>query len=82
MSRNNYISEDEFVNIFADNLRDIMKDIGINQIELAHESGLDKTTISRYLKKQRMPSLKAVVNICYVLNCRLDDLVPTYDLID
>lgn len=82
MSEPSYISEDEFIDIFADNLRDVMREVGITQTELAYESGLTKATISRYLSKQRMPTLKAVVNICYVLECNMDDLIPTYDLID
>lgn len=82
MSEPSYISEVEFIDIFADNLRDIMREVGINQRQLAYESNLTEATISRYLSKQRMPTLKAVVNICYVLECNIGDLIPTYDLID
>ena len=82
MQERNYISEVEFIDIFADNLRDAMIDAGISQTELAYETGLTKSTISRYLNKQRFPTLKAVVNICYVLDCGIDDIIPSMYLID
>ena len=81
MSRYEYISELEFIDIFADNLRSLMEEVGITQAELAYEAGLDKTTISRYLNKKRMPDLRALLNICYILECEVTDLVPTYALI-
>ena len=82
MLRAEYISEVEFVNIFADNLRDIMNEVGINQRELAEVANLTEATVSRYLNKRRIPDLKSLVNICYVLECELSDLIPTYALID
>lgn len=75
------MSEVELIDIFADNLRDIMQEVGITQSELADESGLSRATINRYLEKQRLPTLKALINICDVLDCDLDELIPTYDQI-
>lgn len=81
MTKIETMSEYEFIDIFADNLRDIMCEENISQSELAKRSLLDRTTVNRYLSKERMPSLKAVVNIAHVLNCSIEDLIPTYDLI-
>lgn len=75
------MSEVELIDIFADNLRSKMKEFGISQTELADEALLSKSVISRYLAKERLPNLRALVNICYVLGCELDELIPTYDLI-
>ena len=81
MGKCEYISEIEFIDIFADNLRSLMEEVGITQAELADESGLTRATINRYLKKQRMPDLRALINICYILECEVTDLIPTYALI-
>ena len=81
MSKYEYISEIEFIDIFADNLRSLMEEVGITQAELADESGLTRATINRYLKKQRMPDLRSLINICYILECEVTDLIPTYALI-
>ena len=81
MSRYEAISEVEFIDIFADNLREVMKEVGITQAELADEAGINRSTISRYLNKQRLPDLVSLLNICFILECDVSDLVPTYALI-
>lgn len=76
------MSEIELIDIFAENLRYTMKDHRISQAELAKEAGLAESTISRYLAKKRLPDVGALVNICFVLDCTLDDLIPTYEPIE
>lgn len=75
------MSEVELIDIFADNLRYTMKDVRISQAELAKEARLSESTISRYLSKERLPTVKALINLCVVLNCDVEDLIPVYDLI-
>lgn len=75
------MSEVEFISIFADNLRDLMESQGLSQRELSRESDVSHVTISMYLKKQRMPSVKSLINLSLALDCDLDDLVPFYDFI-
>lgn len=75
------MSELEFIDIFGDNLRDVMDEYGFNQRELAKESKLSEASITRYLRKERMPSLKAILNLSMALSCGIDDLIPTYDYI-
>lgn len=76
------ISEVEFIYIFADNLKDIMDEVGINQNQLAKEAHLTRGTISKYLNKKMMPSVRAIMNLCYVLNCEYSDLLPAYSLVE
>ena len=75
------MSEVDFMDIFGDNLRDLLEEKGVGQNDLAREAGLSKQTISCYIHKQRMPSLPAFINICIALECDCDDLVPMYDYI-
>lgn len=75
------MSELELIEIFAGNLRSAMEDARISQAELAKETGLSEAAISRYLAGIRMPTTKALVNICCVLNCDFEELIPTYDLV-
>ena len=76
------MSEVELIDIFADNLRDLMSERGFSQRELERESGINHASISRYLKKERIPTVKALINLAFTLECDLDELVPTYDYID
>ena len=69
------MTELEWMDIFGDNLRDILKEYGMTQKYLADESGLSETTISRYIKKQRIPNMKAIVNIANALDLTTDELI-------
>ena len=75
------MSELEFMEIFADNLREIMQERRMTQHELARESDITQATISRYLTKKQMPSIKAVVNFSYALRCDIKDLIDFGDMI-
>lgn len=75
------MSEYELLDIFADNLRDLMNEVNISKSELARKALVSRSTIVRILKKERMPSLPTLINICHVCGVTLDEMVPTYDLI-
>lgn len=62
------MSEVEWINIFSGNLRSLLYETGMTQQELADKSGLTKSTISKYLNGQIMPSVAALVNIYHVFN--------------
>lgn len=76
------MDEYEFLEEFAENLNDLMREQGLTQSGLANVSGLSVKTVNRYLKAKSMPSAKALVNLSYVLNCDIEDLIPTYKLIN
>ncbi len=78
----NSISEVEFICIFADNLSDIMDEVGISQRQLAKKAHITEAALSRYLNKQRMPNMKTFMNLCYALQCEYSDLLPTYSLVE
>lgn len=75
------MSELEWLDIFGDNLRDILLDANMTQRELADETGLSEATISTYIHKQKMPGLKAIVNIGYALDVDLNELIDFGDRI-
>lgn len=70
------MSEMDLLNMLAENLKYVMNDENVSAAELARLTGLEKSTISRYLKTQRMPSMKAFLNICRALNCDYYDILP------
>jgi transcriptional regulator with XRE-family HTH domain len=69
------ISEVELLKEFGDNLRDILIEYQMTQAELAEETGMSEATISRYIKGERMPTLRSLVNLIYVLECDPDELI-------
>lgn len=69
------MTELEWMDIFGDNLKDMLKDYGMTQKDLANETGLSKSTISQYINKQKVPSMKAIVNIANALDVTTDELI-------
>lgn len=71
------MSEIEWMDIFSGNLRSLLEEEGITQQELADETGLSKSTISRYINGQMMPSVSALVSIAHVFRgiVTLDDIL-------
>ena len=78
----NSISEVEFICIFADNLSDIMDEVGISHRQLAKKAHITEAALSRYLNKQRMPNMRTFMNLCYALQCEYSDLLPTYSMVE
>lgn len=76
------MSENEWLDIFAENLLELMKEKGYNQIDLAESTNLSKGTISSYINKRKVPGIRALVNIAYELNISFDDLMDFGDRID
>ena len=69
------MTEAEWLDIFSDNLMDMLNEQGYSQEELAYETNLSQSTISKYINKKQMPSLKAIINIAYALDCSIDEFI-------
>lgn len=76
------MSETEWLKVFANNLASILKDFNMTQRELADLSGISESTISKYINKQQIPSLKAIINIAHALDVDIDSFIDFgYDII-
>ena len=77
-----WMNKIEWCDIFSDNLRELMSEHGYNQAQLSEETGITQSTISGYLNKKIIPSATAVVNIAYVLDCAVEELIDFGDTIE
>ena len=75
------MTEMEWLDIFGDNLRSVLEYTNTTQRELADAAGLAESTISSYINKRKMPSLRAVINIAYALDINIEELIPTDEMI-
>jgi transcriptional regulator with XRE-family HTH domain len=73
------MTETEWLNIFGDNLRDLMLDANMTQRELADDTDLSESAISQYLNKRRVPTVRAIINIAYSLDCSVEELIDFGD---
>ena len=74
-SDSSYISEQEWLETFAGNLRSLMEEQGYTQESLARAIGVQQPTVSRYLKAERMPEIRILANIAIGLDARLEDIL-------
>ena len=65
----------EYMSKFVENLKDLMFDNNLTQKDLADNTGIDRASISRYLKGNCIPNLKAVVKLSEYFNCSVDFLI-------
>lgn len=73
------MSEQEWINIFGDNLVELIAEHGYSQREFADAAGLTESAISQYINKHRMPTVKAIINMAYVLGLDLDEFIDFGD---
>lgn len=76
------MTELEWMEIFSGNLRGLMKEQEYTQEELSENSGIPQSSISRYLKAERIPNAKAILNLSYALDCDVVDLIDFGDTIE
>lgn len=69
------MTELEWLDIFSDNLKSALEYANMTQRELADASGISESSICKYLRKQQIPSLKAIINIAYALDISTDELI-------
>lgn len=61
--------------IFVSNLRRCLVESGLSQDELARQAGLDASTITRYVKGERVPSMQAVERLASVFQLSAETLL-------
>ena len=76
------MSQQEWLDIFGDNLASILEEERISQKELSRLTGLSESTISRYINKLQMPNVRAIINISYALNWSLEDMLNYGSMLD
>ena len=76
------MSELEWIETFAGNLTEIIKESGYSQREVADMTGIMQSTISKYMNGKMMPSVKNIVNLAYALNCDVRELCDFGDFIE
>lgn len=69
------MTQEEWKDVFGDNLASILRDQRMTQLQLARESGVSTAMISDYINKRSVPGLFAAINIAYALDMGIDELV-------
>ena len=76
------MTEIEWLEMFGQRLKEKLKKADMTQQELANATGLSKSSISRYISGTRMPTARAIINICWELEIDTGDLIDFGELIE
>lgn len=56
-------------------LREAIKTSGLSQTEIAKRLGITQSTVSKYLRINKYPSLDTFANLCAILDVSADDIL-------
>lgn len=76
------MTELDWLDSFSENLRELMDEKGYTQRELAEATGLSNSAIYYYVTGERIPGVKAIINIAYELDVDVADFIDFGDRID
>lgn len=76
------MTEIQWLETFGENLYEMILESGSTQEAIADKTNLSQSTISRYIHSQQIPSIKAIINLAYVLDCGIDDLIDFGSMIE
>ena len=63
------------INEIQKRLREAIKYGNISQKELAEKLGINPSTVSKYMRLDKYPSLDTFANICEILDVSADDIL-------
>lgn len=66
------------INEIQKRLREAIKYSNVSQKELAEKLGINPSTVSKYMRLDKYPSLDTFANICQILDVSSDDILGLY----
>lgn len=76
------MTETELLNNISLSLRTSMRNKNITQTDLAKKTGIRRQLINYYVNGKTIPSLKNLLNMFYVLDLSVDDVIEMFDIIE
>lgn len=73
------MNNEEWIYIFSNNLKNKMDSMGYTQGMFAEDIGVSRSTVNRYINGSQIPSAKVILNMSYILNCEVKDLIDFGD---
>jgi len=56
-------------------LREAIKDSHMSQTEIANKLGISQSTVSKYMRLDKYPSIDTFANLCRILDVSADDIL-------
>ena len=75
------MTEQELLNDISFSLRAALREKGISQAELARRTGIERRLVNYYVRGKRMPSLKNLLNMFFVLDLRVEEEIEMFEIV-
>ena len=69
------MTQNEWREIFKDNLSSILREKKMTQAELAKDAGLSTSRVSEYINGYATPTIFAVINMAYALDVDVGEFI-------
>lgn len=69
------MTDQQVMETLGENLRDLLRERGLSQAQLAELAADNKMNVSRWIRGVSVPSVAAVVRLCEALDISLDSLL-------
>ncbi len=56
-------------------LREAIEDSRLTQTEIARQLGISQSTVSKYMRQNKFPSIDTFANLCKILDVSADDIL-------
>ena len=66
----------------SERLKELMDEAELTTQELAKQTGIDQSAISRFLKAERLPNISSLVLLADLFHCTTDYLLGLSDILD
>ena len=76
------MTELELMRDIGGNIDSVLEENNLSRAWLSRETGIDKSTISKYIRGNMMPTLKNLVNIAHVLACDVSEFVYSDEFVE
>ena len=75
------MTECEWIEIFSNNLTEIIAESGYSQNEVSKMTGIPQPVLSRYVNGRVIPSVVNIIKLSYALNCDIRELIDFGEII-
>ena len=76
------MTECEWIEIFSNNLTEIIAESGYSQNEVSKMTGIPQPVLSRYVNGRVIPSVLNIIKLSYALNCDVRELIDFGDIVE
>lgn len=69
------MQKEEYAKAFGEHLKNLLKEKGMTQVELARRAGVTEASVSRYISGQRSPRITQAYRMAWAIGIDMNTLI-------